>query len=240
MLARLIQTCYTGDYESAMSDRILPLMIKHALSGGRLHGIGDQGVAQRDSSACIVHAEMYALSDKYDVSSARTLAAAKFIARISTKAVPADEVLAATKVVYDTIVRNDETLRKHSVYYMQTNMLEVQKKSAFQELMADPDFAWDFGTRYGSRAHVWCSGCTDWTKISVNCGCGFNGLCALSEACTKQDWAVLKCARCKKSGQLLRDEPIDELITPSIEIAEATKNERTLTTPPPTPKKRKF
>ena len=239
MLARLIQTCYTGDYESATSDRILPLMIKRALCWGKMHGVGDQEVPQRDPSASIVHAEMYALSDKYDVSSARTLAAAKFIARISTKAVPVDEVLAATKVIYDTVARNDETLRSHVVYHMQMHMLEIHKKPAFQELMADPDFAWDFGTRYGSRAHVWCPGCANWTKISVSCGCGFNGLCELSEACTKQDWAILKCAMCKKSGQVLRDEPVDDLVTPTIEIAGATKNGKTPTTPPPMPKKRK-
>jgi hypothetical protein len=99
---------------------------------------------------------MYSLSEKYDVGSARALAVAKFRARISAKDKISDEVLAATKIIYDTTLSNDDTLRKHVVYYAQINMLEVLKKPAFQELMADPDIAWDFGTKCASRAHVWC------------------------------------------------------------------------------------
>jgi hypothetical protein len=239
MLARLVQACYTGDYGSVAFENILPVMVENALFLARMRGVDYQEWQDNEPSGCVLHARMYALSDKYDVSSVRSLAVSKFKTRLNTEDVTSDEVLEATKVIYNSTASHDDTLRKHVVYYAQTNMLEIHKKRAFQELMADLDFAWDFGTRYGSRAHFWCPGCTGWTKISANCGCGFHGLCGKSEACNKQDWAVLKCAECKKSGQLLRDQPNEGTDTPIIGLEGATKKGSMLMSPPPTPKKRK-
>ena len=65
------------------------------------------------------------------------------------------------------------------------------------------------------------------------------GYVGKSEACNKQDWAVLKCAGCKKSGQLLRDQPNEDTETPIIGMEGATKKGSMLMSPPPTPKKRK-
>jgi hypothetical protein len=239
MLARLIQTCYTGDYGSATFENILPVMVENALFLARMRGVDHQECQDNEPSGCVLHARMYALSDKYDVSSVRPLAVSKFQTRLTAEDVTSDEVLEATKIIYNSTASHDDTLRKHVVYYAQTNMLEIHKKPAFQELMADLDFAWDFGTRYSSRAHFWCPRCTDWTKISVSCGCGFHGLCGKSEACNNQDWAVLKCAGCKKSGQLLRDQPNEDTETPIIGMEGATKKGSMLMSPPPTPKKRK-
>jgi hypothetical protein len=118
-------------------------------------------------------------------------------------------------------------------------MLEILKKPAFQELMVDPDFAWDFGTKYARRAHVWCPECLAWTNISVVCGCRFSQLCDASEACKTQDWALLKCAGCKQQGHLLRDEPNEDDDTASDGVCKAGQNGSALITPPPTPKKRK-
>jgi hypothetical protein len=125
MLARLIQTCYIGHYGSAQFENVLPVMVENALSLGRMRGFDNYHHPQNDPAGCVFHAKMYSLSDKYDVYSARILAGAKFKARISAKEVTSDEVLAATKIIYDTTPRNDEILRKHVVYYAQRNMLEI-------------------------------------------------------------------------------------------------------------------
>jgi hypothetical protein len=240
MIARLIQTCYTGDYGSVKFENTLPAMIENALSLGRMRGIYNGEYPQNDSCGCVLHARMYSLSDKYDVGSVRALAAAKFEARISAEDTTSDEVLAAIRIIYDTTSYSNDILRRHVVYYAQRNMLEILKKPAFKELMADPDFAWDFGTKYASRAHVWCPQCLAWTSISVVCGCGFNQLCGASEACKAQDWAALRCAKCKKYGHLLRNEPKDNEDMAMVGASKVGKNGHTQTTPPSTPKKRKY
>lgn len=239
MLARLIQTCYTGDYGNAKFENIFTIMVENALFLGRMRGFENQDHPQNDCNGCVLHAKMYALSDKYDVSSARALATAKFKARICAEDIKSDEVLAATKIIYNTTPWNDDGLRKHVVYYAQKNMFQILKKPVFQEMMADPDFAWDFGTKYASRAHVWCPKCLAWTNISVVCECGFNQLCDASEACKVQDWALLKCSHCKKHGQLLRNEPSEDDDTTSGGVRKVGRNGSALATPPPTPKKRK-
>jgi hypothetical protein len=100
MLARLIQMCYTGDYGNTKSENIFTVMLENALFLGRMRGFANHNNLQNDSGDCVLHAKMYALSDKYDFGRARVLAAAKLRARVCAEDIKSDEVLAAAKIIY--------------------------------------------------------------------------------------------------------------------------------------------
>jgi len=185
VVARVLQACYSGNYAGAEQECLLPSTINSDRATCSVPY--PSGPPEISSIGCVLQAEIYAFADKYEMRNLRRLAISKFEARMKSKDLGAGEVLEATKVIYNNIPRNDDKLRKHVVYYAQTHMLEIQRLPRFQQLMANVDFAWDFGTKYGSRAHVFCTRCSEWTKISVACGCGFSGLCEASGACTKQD-----------------------------------------------------
>ena len=202
----MVQSLYEGEYASIAQEKALPQMLDSARKVCQFPGcFSDDVEAQIGPVNIVTHTKMYALGDQYDIPNLRSLSLFKFTTSLLESTT--DDVLAATAFVYDNIPRNDKEMRKHLVYYCQTNMLEISHIAAFQELMAHADFSWDFGTKYASRAHVWCTWCGTWTKISVDCTCGFHGLCGKSNECNYHLWGMLKCKWCNKKGHLTRDDP---------------------------------
>jgi len=236
ILARFLQACYTGGYGSEVQEHVLPQMIDNART--LCLAPSSDSLPEIDSIGCVVHAKIYAFADKYDIPNLRRLSLSKFEARIKDGDFKAVEVLEAAMVIYDKLPIIDDRLKKHVVYYAQTHMLGIHKLPNFQELMSIPDFAWDFGTRFGSRGDVCCPECVDRTKISADCGCGFHGLCS-NDVCTNQDWSALKCGKCKKKRHLLRDEPSDDDDMVMVGVVKLGNKGDMPATPPATPKKRK-
>lgn len=238
-VARMLQACYSGDYGTDEHETQLAGYMEDALilteDGGSWGGCNPEF----GTRGLVMHAKMYAFADKYDILNLRHLALTKFKARIKSDEVSYEDVLAAGQIIYETIPRNDDQLRKLVVYYTQIHMLDLHHLPLFKELMAKQDFGWDFGIKYASRAYLWCPGCVDWTTISAKCGCGFNALCEKSEICKAQDWSALQCEHCKKHGHLLREEPEHEVSMAMEGASQVAKNTKAPTTPPPTPKKRK-
>ncbi len=237
MVVRMLQAMYSSDYSDSVQEGVLP----KALASNTLCSTSQyKGRPDIVSTGCTLHAQMYSLADKYDIRGLRRLAVAKFEICIRSGEATANDILAAGKVIYDSITVHDDELRKHIVYYAQTNMLEIHRLPLFQELMADGDFSWDFGTKYASRAHVYCPSCLCWSEISEDCSCGFNGLCRTSEACAGQDWSVLRCDKCKRQGQMFRDDMNDDKDLEVIGSRKLPQCEGLPRTPPATPKKRKL
>lgn len=230
----MLEAMYTGDYRSSVQNSVLPESIARETLYSLFQYNGRPDIV---ATGCTLHALMYGLADKYDFPNVRCLAVTKFETCIKSSTITAHEVLSAAQVIYNTLPSRDDKLKKEVVYYCQTHMLELHKLTLFMELMADVDFAFDFGTKYSSRAHIWCAKCVAWTNISVSCSCGFQGLCGRSSACTNQEWSTLKCAGCKQQGHLLRDEPYEKPLIRTKRPAENSGGEPS--TPPPTPVKRK-
>ena len=86
-----------------------------------------------------------------------------------------------------------------------------------------------------------CTSCGTWTRISVDCNCGFHGLCGRSNECTYHLWGNLKCKWCNKKGQVTRDDP--EKKKKKTKVVRGDNNAiacETTTTDPVSPKKRKL
>ena len=238
-IARMLQACYSGDYGSEEHETHLAGFLANAFMLKNRGGPSCVETPDFGTAGLVVHAKMYALGDKYDIPNLRRLAFAKFGVCIKSAEVSNEDVLAAGRVVYENLPRTDDKLRKLVVYYTQTRMLELTHLHRFKDLMSDSDFSWDYGTKYASRAHLWCPDCVDWTPISAKCSCGFNGLCEKSEVCKRQDWDALTCGICKKQGRLLREEPEDQMNKVAVGAGQDGKKGNALPTPPHTPKKRK-
>ena len=239
-VARMLQACYTGDYGSDEDEARLAGFLADSLTRSEGDDSTSGDSPDFGTAGLVIHARIYQLADKYDIPNLRHLAIAKFEVYMRSVEVSNEDVLVAAQVIYETIPGNDNQLRKLVVYYTQTRMLELQSLPLFKALMADQDFSWDYGIKYASRAHLWCPECVNWTKISAKCGCGFNGLCEESETCKTQNWNALRCEKCKKQGHLLREEPKDETDLAMTGVVKVGKHGTAPTTPPPTPKKRKY
>ena len=85
-----------------------------------------------------------------------------------------------------------------------------------------------------------CTSCGTWTRISVDCNCGFHGLCGRSNECTYHLWGNLKCKWCNKKGQVTRDDPEKKKKTKIVREDNNAIACETTTTEPVSPKKRKL
>jgi hypothetical protein len=111
----------------------------------------------------------------------------------------------------NTTPDGNDGLRKHVVYRAQSHMQQLKKLDSFKEIYEKYiGFSWDFGTKYQACRTVWCAACLHESKLPAGCQCGFNGLCENTKTCNELDWASLKCTSCKRTGQLIRDEPNDD------------------------------
>jgi hypothetical protein len=158
-----------------------------------------------------VHALLYAMGDRYQLPILSGLARAKFVASIDEPGFTLEELVAAIDVVYNTTPDGNDGLRKHVVYRAQSHMQQLKKLDSFKEIYEKyVGFSWDFGMKYRACRTVWCTACLSESKLPASCQCGFNGLCENTKICNELDWASLKCTSCKRTGQLIRDEPNDD------------------------------
>jgi hypothetical protein len=154
---------------------------------------------------------MYAMGDKYRFAALVELARSNFVATLSAANFFLEDLVAAIDIVYSTTPDSDYGLRKHVVYKAQSQIHRLKQMPAFKEVFEKyVGFGWDMATEYKARKTVWCIGCEHESKLPVACTCGFHGFCGGLKACNELDWLSLKCAHCKRIGQIVREKPHDD------------------------------
>jgi hypothetical protein len=153
---------------------------------------------------------MYAMGDKYQFAALVELARSKFVTAIDDENFDLEDLVAAIDIIYSTTPDTDYGLRKHVVYRAQNNIQQLKQMPSFKEVFEDHvSFCWDLATEFKARKNVWCIGCEQESKLPAACTCGFHGFCGDLKACKELDWGALKCSHCKRVGQIIRDQPVD-------------------------------
>lgn len=226
----MLLTMYSGDYTTANAEHVLSKMLRNALAQhdptpslkteinpDTYLVCGNEGLSSHFAFTRIAnprsqtHAKMYAMGDKYQFAALMELARSKFVAAIDETDFTLDDLVAAIDVVYSTTPDSDYGLRKHVVYKAQSQMQQLKQLPSFKEIFEKyVGFGWDIATEFKARKSVWCVSCAQESKLPVACTCGFHGFCGGLKACNELDWVSLKCSRCKRGGQLVRDQPRDD------------------------------
>ena len=201
MIARMIQYLYYGEYDVMNVAAGLTRILDKASSKVIL----DDAMFAQDFDF-EVHADMYAMADRFEIPALKALSAKNFVCEVRSKNFSIADLVSAIEYVYSSTPENDFGLRKWVVYRAQQVEHELIRHKDFETaLKYHPDFAWDFATKYAKANYLWCSHCKDTIDL-VECRCGFQGMCG-DATCATGVPAALQCTRCEKWGKLHREVP---------------------------------
>ncbi|ERF68880.1 hypothetical protein EPUS_04532 [Endocarpon pusillum Z07020] len=201
LIARMIQYLYYGKYDVLNVAAGLTRILDKASSKVIL----DDAIFAQDFDF-EVHADMYAMADRFEIPALKALSAKNFVYEVRSKNFSIADLVSAIDFVYNTTPENDFGLRKWVAYRAQQVEHELVRHEDFKTALKDhPDFAWDFATKYAKANYLWCSHCKDTIDL-VECRCGFSGMCG-DATCATGAPAALQCTRCKNWGKLQRELP---------------------------------
>lgn len=201
LIARMLQYFYYGEYDVMNVAAGLARILDKASSKVILN----DAVLIQDYDF-EVHAEMYAMADRFEIPALEAFSATNFVSEVRSKNFSIADLVSAIEYVYKSTPENDVGLRKWVVYRAQQVDHELVRHDDFETALKDhPDFAWDFATKYARANYLWCSHCKDTIDL-VECRCGFQGMCG-DTTCVTGVPAALQCTRCEKWGRLQRDVP---------------------------------
>lgn len=201
MIARMLQYLYDDKYDVSNMASALFEIFDNAGPPDYL----DNAVFVQDLEF-EVHANVYALADRFDIPSLKAESANKFVSELRSPTFSITNLVSAIGRVYTTTPESDLGLRKWVVYRAQQVEYDLARNHEFEQVLKDyPDFAWDFATKYARANHLWCSRCNNFVTL-IECRCGFHGMCG-DGLCKAGDVSVLRCMTCDEFGNLTREVP---------------------------------
>lgn len=185
---RMIQALYTGEYfgkEPASGSQWEEILEKsrtpveedeaEAEAEGGDGNANDDNVSMVDSfyseyspKYLFLHADMYALAERYRIPSVTRLAVRNFLAETSAAAFDVDKLLWTLEYLYVTGPHTDgEDLRRRAVFLAQRCEMRMHVEPVFKKLMRTcPAFAWDYATRFARGAYLMCF-CCEVTRLPL-------------------------------------------------------------------------
>lgn len=201
MVARMLQYLYNGHYDVINVAADLTRILDKSSKGIIL----DDAILTQDFDF-EVHAAVYALAGRFEIPALKALSASNFVSELRSKNFSIADLISAIEIVYSTTPGNDTGLRKWVVYRAQQFEQELVRHEAFEIAFKEqPEFAWDFATKYARANSLWCSHCNDTIDL-VECRCGFYGMCG-DPICATERTDALRCTRCEFWGMLRRNVP---------------------------------
>jgi hypothetical protein len=201
MIARMLQFLYHGSYDilniatglTRLLDKSSPTVVE------------DDIIPAQDFDF-ETHAAMYAIADRFEIPALKAVSETHFVSELRSKHFSVADLVSAIDLVYTTTPESDHGLRKWVVYRAQQIESELVRHDDFKAVLkGQPDFAWDFATRYAKANYLWCAYCKDTIDL-VECRCGFAGMCG-DPICKEGAAARLRCTRCEYWGILRREVP---------------------------------
>jgi hypothetical protein len=231
MIARMLQYLYCGEYDVINLSAGLTSILDKASSQIILD---DAILAQGFDFE--VHAQVYAMADRFEIPALKTIGATNFVSELRSKNFSIADLVSAIGFVYTTTPENGFGLRKWVVYRAQQFEQELVRYEGFENALKDhANFAWDFASKCARANYLWCCHCKDIIDL-VECQCGFQGMCG-DPVCATEVPAALRCTRCEFWGMLRRDMPrLEENIT----LGELGRTDEPDAPIRRTPKKRRF
>lgn len=228
----MIQYLYYGEYDVINFAAGLTRILDKASSAVIL----DDAILAQDFDF-EVHANVYAMADRFEISALKVLSATNFVIELRSKNFSIADLVSAIDFVYSTTPDNDFGLRKWVVYRAQQVEHELIRHPDFEGALKEhPDFAWDFATKYAKANYLWCTHCKDTIHL-VECRCGFHGMCG-DPICATEVVVALRCTGCELWGKLRREVPqVEENVTLG-ELGRTDEPEAPIKRPPK--KKRKY